>query len=120
MTVAGSGISPRSFSFPISTFLQNGPDAVALYQAAPLAPNTAPTANRLIDALVYNNAAGSADAGLLDALLWLAPDARRVQLNEAAGGTAPARSIQRCGTGRRDGRVFQTATPTPGTPNHCP
>ncbi|WP_164009797.1 Ig-like domain-containing protein [Pyxidicoccus trucidator] len=120
MTVAGAGISPRSFSFPISTFLQNGPDAVALYQAAPMAPNTAPTANRLIDALVYNNAAGSADAGLLDALLWLAPDARRVQLNEAAGGTAPTRSIQRCGTGRRDGRVFQTATPTPGTPNHCP
>jgi hypothetical protein len=100
--------------------VQNGQDAVALYQGAAAAfpPNTPLTASRLIDALVYDTADAD-DPGLLDTLLWAAPDPRRVQVDENANSTAATVSIQRCGTGRRDGRVYQLAAPTPGAANTC-
>ncbi|MBJ6759422.1 Ig-like domain-containing protein [Myxococcaceae bacterium JPH2] len=111
---------------PLLTFanglLQNGEDGVAVYQntAASFPNNTAVTATRLIDALVYNNAATPLATGLLNALLWPVGDARRVQANENATSSKDTVSIQRCGAGRRDGRVFSVAVPTPGAANTCP
>ncbi|RJS25913.1 hypothetical protein DRW03_05440 [Corallococcus sp. H22C18031201] len=111
---------------PVLTFanglLQNGEDGVAVYQntAASFPNNTPVTATRLIDALVYNNAATPLATGLLNVLLWPAGDARRVQVNENATNAKDTVSIQRCGPGRRDGRVFGVALPTPGAANTCP
>ncbi|MBI4951056.1 MAG: hypothetical protein HY908_03420 [Myxococcales bacterium] len=108
-----------------SDTLQNGPDAVAVYQTAAAGfvtagPNATPvTAAQLIDALVYETA--DADAGtLLDTLLGPAPYAGRVQVDEgpnSVGGLSETQSIQRCADGRRDGRRFAVGAPTPGAAN---
>lgn len=55
---------------PNSNLIQNGPDAVALYvgDGTSFPANTAPTTTGLVDAVVYHNALGSRDTGLLAAL----------------------------------------------------
>ncbi|MBZ4421802.1 Ig-like domain-containing protein [Myxococcus sp. RHSTA-1-4] len=101
--------------------VENGPDAVALYQGTTAAfPNNTPlTASRLIDVLVHDTADAD-DTGLLGTLLWATPDPRRVQVDEDGTSSRETVSIQRCGSGRRDGRVFLLAAPTPGAANACP
>ncbi|WP_309895564.1 Ig-like domain-containing protein [Archangium sp.] len=110
-------------TFPNANFVQNGTDAVAIYQVVAGAfPNgTAVTANNLIDAMVYGIPT-SLDTGLLNALL---PEgAARVQVNERTGtmaATAETVSMQRCGRlARRDGRVYTRVEPTVGVANTCP
>jgi hypothetical protein len=101
--------------------LQNGADAVAIYQGtAAEFPNgtliggvTAP----LVDALVYETTDPD-DPELLTGLLGAGPEA--VQVNEDQGGNGDLNSIRRCGPAPRDGREFSIAAPTPGAPNGCP
>ncbi|WP_199694499.1 lamin tail domain-containing protein, partial [Sorangium cellulosum] len=86
--------------------LENGADAVALYQELPAAfPTGTPlTATRLIDAVVYGTGE-AADEDLLSALISSDPEApQRVQVDEGAtGALSTTQSIQRCADGRRDG-----------------
>ncbi|WP_437524399.1 hypothetical protein WME79_35940 [Sorangium sp. So ce726] len=122
LLVGNSGVVPApALVFPTNT-LQNGPDAVALYQALPAEfPTSTPaTAARLIDALVYGPAAEE-NTQLLNTLISSAPG--RVQVSEGAtSALSQTQSIQRCADGRRDGRRFGAAAPTPRRPNTltCP
>ncbi len=105
--------------------LQNGADAVAIYQgrAASFPNGFLPTTTRLLDALVYDTN-DSDDAALLQALLGNGAEA--VQINEAANGFGQFDSIIRCKAGRLDGQNFQITNaptnllPSPGTANGCP
>jgi hypothetical protein len=94
-----------------SNGIQNGADAVALYQAdAGLFPNgSAISLDNLVDAIVYDTDDGD-DAGLLSLLNDGQP-----QVNERNGGDGTAHSNQRCGDGiaRNTDGYFQN-TPTPG------
>lgn len=85
-------------------FIQNGPDAIGLYQVASF-PNTggAATAIGLVDAVVYNNAA-PVDAVLRDTLL---------QTTQFRDNTAA--SLARMPDG--NGLFVLDSTPTPGTFN---
>jgi hypothetical protein len=123
LLVIGSDNPALNPALKFSAFgvLQNGADAVAIYQVVAGAfPNgTAVTANNLIDAMVYGG--GAADTGLLNVLL---PEgAGRVQVDERTGTTAASAetvSMQRCGgLARRDGRVYTRIAPTPGAHNTC-
>jgi hypothetical protein len=130
LVVGNAGVTmpapPVTFA---NDLLQNGQDAVALYQTtkSTFPANTALTVglNRLIDALVYDTADAD-DPELLDNLLGPAPYAGRVQVDEGgngAGGPSETVSIQRCGDGRRNGSKFTVGTPTPGAANNvtaCP
>jgi len=102
-------------------FLQNGPDAVAIYQAPAVAfpNNTAVTAAGLIDAVVYDTADAD-DAGLLDVLLGPVPSVGRVQVDENANAAQATDSVQRCGLGRRRGDKFGVGAATPGGPPSIP
>ncbi|XXX74431.1 hypothetical protein WMF30_42970 [Sorangium sp. So ce134] len=103
--------------------LENGADAVGLYQALPAAfpPRTPPTSARLIDALVYGTN-DAPDEELLNALISSDPEAPgRVQVDEGATSSlSTTQSIQRCADGLRDGSRFVAAEPTPGEPNVAP
>lgn len=106
-----------------ANILEDGPDAIAVYQARPadFAPGTPVTAARLIDALVYGTN-DAEDEELLNTLISAAPGAPgRIQVDEGAtSALSTTQSIQRCGNGLRDGSRFRTAAPTPGAPNTCP
>jgi len=84
--------------------LQNGADAVALYEGA--APDL-PTTDNLLDALVYDTNDAD-DAALLSAL------GLSVQINEAGNGDATVDAIARDPDGSGD---FILQTPTPGETN---
>jgi endonuclease/exonuclease/phosphatase family metal-dependent hydrolase len=116
--LGNAGVSPA----PDITFggngLQNGADAVALYQGdASDFPNDTPvTTNGLIDAIVYDTNDGD-DAGLLVLL-----NAGQPQVNEGGQGDKDNHSNQRCPSGEGGARntagYFQ-ATPSPAGPNQC-
>jgi len=91
--------------------IQNGPDAVALYETV-LPDASAPTATGLLDAVVHAVDA-SEDAALLATLLGTG--AQAVTLRETT-----ATSIRRCAPQRLDARAFVQGTPTPGADNGCP
>ncbi len=117
--VAGnSGVTPApDITFPNDT-LQNGQDAVALYQgnSTDFPNGTAVTTANLIDALVYDTADAD-DPGLLVLL-----NAGQLQVNESGGGDSASQSIQRCPNGSGGARNTETYTqesPTPGSEN-CP
>ncbi|WP_237244463.1 MULTISPECIES: hypothetical protein [Sorangium] len=122
LLVGNSGVMPApALVFPNDT-LQNGADAVALYQGLPadFPSGTPATSARLLDALVYDTNDAD-DEELLDALISSDPEApERVQVNEGATAAPATQSIQRCADGARDGRRFVTAAPTPGRDNACP
>ena len=91
--------------------LQNGPDAVALYQApASSFPNGTPvTAANLLDAVVYDTADAD-DAGLLNVLT-----PGEAQIDEGSG-TSAAVSISRVPEGAggpRETDFYTTTIPTP-------
>lgn len=103
ITISGNGI-------------QNGADAVALYQddATNFPNGTAPTTTNLLDALVYDTNDAD-DAGLLILLNGGEP-----QVNEDGGGDKDNQSMQRIPNGdggARNTSSFSTATPTPGASN---
>ena len=83
-------------------YIQNGPDAVAIYQAAASAfpDGTATTTVNLIDALVYGTADPD-DTGLLTGL------GETIQYDESANGASATESIQR----KADG-TYETKAPT--------
>lgn len=120
LVVGNAGVTPTPAVTWADNLLQNGADAVGLYQAPASAfqNETAVTANNLIDALVYDTADAD-DSGLLGTLLV---SGGQTQVDEVTPDSPSANnSIQRCGSARRDGRVFsKVAAPTPGAPNGCP
>jgi hypothetical protein len=99
--------------------LQNGADAVALYQAdaTSFPTNTPITTSNLIDAVVYDTADAD-DAGLLVLL-----NSGQPQVDEASGGGGDSNSIQRCPNGSggaRNTSAYLARTPTPDGENSCP
>ncbi|WP_430936975.1 lamin tail domain-containing protein [Saccharicrinis sp. 156] len=99
-----------------SGWLQNGADAVALYQgnAADFGNDTPVTTVNLVDAVVYDTN-DSDDAELLVLL-----NAGEAQLDEAGGGAKDTQSLQRSpdgSGGQRNTSSFITAEPTPGAAN---
>ncbi len=92
--------------------LQNGADAVALYQgrAAGFPAGTPPTRAGLIDALVYGTS-DPPDLSLLTALLGTGPEA--VQADEDGAGRKDEHALARVSRARLDGRAFQ---PLPAGP----
>src|SRR5262249_27283874 len=100
-------------------FLQNGPDAVALYVGnATDFPNGTPvTAMNLQDAIVYGTD-DPEDTGLLVLL-----NAGQHQVNENGGGSGQTQSNQRCPNGSggaRNTSAYLQGTPTPDGANACP
>jgi len=103
---------------PNTNLVQNGADAVALYNAnAADFPASSPvTVANLIDAIVYDTDDGD-DAGLLVLLNPAQP-----QVNERDGGDGTGHSNQRCANGAggaRNTSGYQQAIPTPGVANTC-
>jgi predicted extracellular nuclease len=101
-----------------SNLIQNGADAVALFQAdASAFPNDTPvTTDFLIDAIVYDTNDGD-DAGLLPLL-----NAGQPQANEGGEGSSASHSNQRCPNGiggQRNTASYAQAEPTPGVSNDC-
>ncbi|XP_078612986.1 uncharacterized protein LOC144882825 [Branchiostoma floridae x Branchiostoma japonicum] len=126
----GRGLTiPRQGYFTIGTrntnpgfevsdsFLQNGPDAIALYygDASRYSPGMAVTSDGLVDVVVYVNSGGDSGAGLTVALTPGQPplheDSRVLELDESIGrcaGNSPITLSQ-----------FRVMLPTPGRPNDC-
>lgn len=116
--LGNTGVSPT----PEITFggnsLQNGADAVAVYQAdATDFPNgTAVTTVDLIDALVYDNGHAD-DPGLLVLLNPGEP-----QIDEDGGGNGDTEANGRCPNGSggaRNTTAYTQSAPTPGADNDC-
>ncbi len=98
--------------------LQNGADAVALYQddAASFPSGTAVTTTNLIDAFVYDTSRAD-DTGLLPLL-----NASQPQVNENANSSSDVQSNQRCANGTgglRNTSTYAQNAPTPGLENFC-
>ncbi|MGB0255045.1 MAG: T9SS type A sorting domain-containing protein [Flavobacteriaceae bacterium] len=107
--IGDTGVTGVSINFPTSpdSFLQNGADAVTLYQASKSDfPNdTSVTTTNLIDAIVYDNNRAD-DTGLLTGL------GETVQYNEDAANDAENHSLQR----QSDGS-FAAGIASPNTSN---
>jgi hypothetical protein len=100
--------------------LQNGADAVALFEAGGTDfPNgTGVTVTDLIDAVVYGTGGEAEDAELLALLL---PGQSHV--DENGNGSGSAESVNRIPNGggfQRESAAFYANTPTPGTANLVP
>ncbi|MFN8493525.1 MAG: hypothetical protein U0350_38350 [Caldilineaceae bacterium] len=100
--------------------LQNGPDAVALYNVAACTttfPNNTPvTTANLVDALVYDTGT-TIDTGLAPLL-----NPGQAQVNEDANNDSANQSSARCadGTGgARNTSTYLQVAPSPGTANNC-
>ncbi|WP_430906902.1 endonuclease [Maribacter sp. 2-571] len=116
--VIGSALVPNVDLVAFTTNgLQNGADAVALYQGdASSFPNDTPLLinDSLIDALVYDTSDGD------DAVLLTLLNPGEEQINEDAFGDKDGQSLQRLpnGTGGlRNTGAYEPALPTPGTEN---
>jgi hypothetical protein len=107
---------PRAAHQWPNNLLQNGADAVAIFQGtlAEFPVGTLPTTLRLIDAVVYDTDDAD-DAALLSTLLGVGPQA--VQVDEDANNDKDTESIRRIGPARLDGRAFAAGPPTPWAPN---
>ncbi len=106
-------IDPGSYGW-----LQNGPDAVALYagHAADFPDGTALTTDNLVDAIVYDT--GDEDDAELLALL----NAGQPQVDEDGAGDKDNHSSQRCPNGQggpRNTDTYAPFPPTPGAENAC-
>lgn len=113
--IGNTGVTNVSITIP-SNGIQNGADAVALYQANAVSfPNgTAVTTTDLLDAFVYDTN-DSDDAGLLTLL-----NAGEAQINEDGQGDKDNQSNQRVPNGdggARNTATYTQAAPTPGAPN---
>ena len=107
--IGDTGVTGVSINFPTSpdSFLQNGADAVALYQANKSDfPNDTPiTTTNLVDAIVYDNNKAD-DTGLLTGL------GETIQYNEDASNDSENHSLQR----QADGS-FAAGIASPNTSN---
>jgi len=120
LLVANPLVPGAAITFAQNT-LQNGQDAVAVYQAkaSDFTVGTAATSKGIIDALVYDTSVGD-DPELLQALMG--PGPHSIQVDENGTGAGISVSIQRCSDERLDGRAFNVAAPTAGSLNSvgCP
>jgi predicted extracellular nuclease len=117
-TVGNAAVSGVNLVIPNGA-IQNGEDAVALYQAngTDFPNGSAVTTANLIDALVYDTSDPD-DPGLL---VLLNPN--EPQVDENSSGQAATLSNQRCpngGGGARNTSSYLQRTPTPGVENSCP
>ncbi len=113
--IGNAGVANVSITIP-GNGIQNGADAVALYQAdATDFPNgTAPSTTDLLDALVYDTNDAD-DAGLL-----VLVNSGEPQINEDEQNDKDNQSLQRIPNGDGGGRnssSFTQAAPTPGASN---
>lgn len=101
-------VSPTPVSILINNTVQNGPDAIALYQgnATDFPTNTAGTNVGLIDAVAYSNNATVQPTALMTAF------GLTNCINENVNSAAATESIQR----KNDG-TYELKTPTPGVNN---
>ena len=104
--IGDSGVTDVSITL-LSSGLQNGADAVALYQAnkSDFPNDTAATTTNLVDAVVYDNNHAD-DTALLTGL------GETTQFNEDEGDNGATNSLQR----QADGS-FKAGTPSPNTGN---
>jgi len=114
-TVPGADINVSPGS---SGWLQNGADAVALFNGddADFPNDTPVTTENLIDAIVYDTNDGD-DSGLLPLL-----NAGQPQVNENGAGDDDHHSNQRCNNGAGGARntdTYAQYAPTPGSINTC-
>lgn len=117
-TVGNVAVSGVNLVIP-NGIIQNGEDAVALYQAneSDFPNGSAVTTANLIDAIVYDTSDAD-DPGLL---VLLNPN--QPQVDENSSGQAATLSNQRCpngGGGARNTSSYLQRTPTPGAENSCP
>ncbi|UII19281.1 T9SS type A sorting domain-containing protein [Fulvivirga ligni] len=115
LVLGNAGVNNVSLEFNSNT-LQNGADAVALYEAdaTDFPSGTAVTLTGLLDAIVYDTN-DSDDAELLTLL-----NAGEPQVNEDAAGDKDVHSLQRYTNGsggERNTSTYVAALPTPGAPN---
>lgn len=105
--IGSNGVSPVPQKIIGDNLIQNGADAVAVYQgtAANFPDGTLATTANLIDALAYDT--NDADATALMALLGLT-----IQINEDENNQGVNQSIQR----KPDG-TYEVKAPTPGANN---
>ena len=89
--------------------------AAALYQRQDVPDGTAPSAEDLIDALVYARD-GSSDSELEGTLLL---SGSTVSESGGWGSDLRSTSLQRCHSERRSGDAWRRATATPGASNRC-
>ena len=116
--IGGTGIAGAGIVETSTFWLQNGPDAVAIYagDGADFPNDTPLTTTGLIDAVVYGTGDPD-DAGLLPLL-----NAGQPQVDEDANGAKDDESSQRCFDGQgglRNTDTFIQAAPTPGARNDC-
>ena len=106
---SGVTVVMEVFSSSSSSNIQNGPDAVSLYQAndTDFPNDTAATTTNLVDAVVYDNNQPD-DMALLTGL------DETTQFNEDEGGNGASNSLQR----QSDGS-FIAGTPSPNTSNQA-
>ncbi len=114
-----AGVPNVALTFANNT-LQNGPDAVALYEVSACSTtfpnNTLVTTTNLVDAVVYGNGDPD-DVGLLPLL-----NAGQAQVDEGAGGDPANQSNARCadGTGgARNTSTYRQVAVSAGTANNC-
>lgn len=107
VVIGSNGVSPVPQKIIADNLIQNGADAVAVYQgtAANFPDGTLATTANLIDALAYDT--NDADATALMALLGLT-----IQINEDENNQGVNQSIQR----KPDG-TYEVKAPTPGANN---
>ena len=115
--IGNPGVNLAATTFPTDT-LQQGPDAVALFQgdAANFPNGTVVRTTNLLDALVYDTSDPD-DSGLLVLL-----NAGQAQINEAGANDSPAHANQRCPNGsggQRNSAAYVQAPPSPGAANNC-
>lgn len=117
--VGNAGVANVGLTFANSV-LQNGPDAVALYEAAACTTifpnNTAVTTANLVDAIVYNTGT-TIDTGLAPLL-----NAGQTQVNEAANADSANQANARCpdgSGGARNTSAYSQVAPSPGVANPC-
>ncbi|RMB58523.1 T9SS C-terminal target domain-containing protein [Dokdonia sinensis] len=109
--IGGDLVSGADITLGADNVIQNGPDAVAIYQASasdfPEDAPVPPTTTNLIDALVYGTNDAD-DAGLLSDL------GESIQYDEDANNAKDTESLQ-----RRDDGTFCAALPTLRAENAC-
>lgn len=115
--LGNQGVSPSVNLVFADNFLQNGPDAIALYlgNAADFPWGEPVKTENLIDAFVYDTNDAD-DPGILILL-----EAGQGQVNEDEMGDVLYHSSQRCPDGEGGSRVttgFYQGTPTPGAANN--
>jgi hypothetical protein len=108
LTLGCTGVSPVPDHILSDNLVQNGEDAIAIYQALPAAfpDGTLATTTNLVHAVAYDT--GDPDAVTLMSMLGITS----LQMDENANGLQATESIQR----KNDG-TYEVKSPTPGAMN---